>query len=95
MHFVNQGANQALLDALSLARNLYRHFHINPTCSSLDTALESYEEEMIQRSSSKVKASADAAQFLHTEVAIQKGDITRGAAAESKMATSNQHKNDI
>ena len=42
--------------------------------------MECYEKEMIDRSSHKVLASKKAAQFLHTEVAIQKGDITRGEA---------------
>ena len=51
--FKGQGANQALLDALSLAR-------------------------------SKVKAPAEAAQFLHSSVAIQEGSVTRGAAASSE-----------
>jgi hypothetical protein len=30
-----------------------------------------------------VQASAEAAHFLHTDVAIQKGNITRGAAAKN------------
>lgn len=84
--FKGQGANQALLDALSLARSLYRHFHFNSSLTtsapcSLDIALNIYEDEMLKRSASKVNASANAAKFLHTEVAIQKGDMTRGAAA--------------
>lgn len=72
--FKGQGANQALLDALSLARHLH-------TSKILQTAMLRYESEMMERSSVKVKASAEAAHFLHTEVAIEKGDITRGAAA--------------
>ena len=36
---------------------------------------------MLARSAVKVKASADAAHFLHTNIAIQEGDITRGTAA--------------
>lgn len=88
--FKGQGANQALLDALSLARNLYRHFHISSN-PSLDSALDRYEDEMMKRSATKVKASANAAQFLHTEVAIQKGDVTRGAAAESRMSDPTRH----
>jgi salicylate hydroxylase len=68
--FKGQGANQALLDALSLARVIYRN-----------SSFQGYEDEMLQRSAVKVKASADAAEFLHTDVAIQKGNVTRGAAA--------------
>ena len=42
---------------------------------------------MLKRSKPKVKASAEAAHFLHTELAIQEGDITRGAA--NAKSTSN------
>lgn len=38
---------------------------------------------MLDRSAVKVKASAEAAKFLHTEVAIQEGNVTRGGAAGS------------
>jgi salicylate hydroxylase len=78
--FKGQGANQAMLDALSLARVLYK----NPESSFLET----YQEEMLARSAVKVKASADAADFLHTDVAIQKGNVTRGAAAAKKRKSS-------
>lgn len=75
--FKGQGANQALLDALSLSRTL---------CKSSDTdlagALRDYENEMLSRSAVKVKASAEAARFLHTNVAIQKGNVTRGGVAK-------------
>mmetsp|Transcript_36086 Transcript_36086/g.40164 ORF Transcript_36086/g.40164 Transcript_36086/m.40164 type:complete len:186 (-) Transcript_36086:115-672(-) len=81
--FKGQGANQALLDALSLARTLYNNNHNGKQQKNLTSVLEQYEMEMIQRSSVKVKASADAAQFLHTNIAIQKGNITRGAAFEA------------
>jgi 2-polyprenyl-6-methoxyphenol hydroxylase-like FAD-dependent oxidoreductase len=74
--FKGQGANQALLDALSLARALYASNNINE-------ALITYKEEMLTRSVVKVKASAEAARFLHTDVAIQKGNVTRGAAAKN------------
>ena len=47
-------------------------------------ALAMFEEEMLERSSVKVLKSAEAAKFLHTEVAIQEGNITRGAAASNK-----------
>ena len=85
--FKGQGANQALLDALSLARTLYKHY-LSPSTDKdeatiLSDVLLEYEEEMLARSSVKVKASAEAARFLHTEVAIQEGNVTRGAAAGS------------
>lgn len=74
--FKGQGANQALLDALSLTRALY-------ASNNIKEALTTYKEEMLTRSVVKVKASAEAARFLHTDVAIQKGNVTRGAAAKN------------
>jgi 2-polyprenyl-6-methoxyphenol hydroxylase-like FAD-dependent oxidoreductase len=74
--FKGQGANQALLDALSLARHLH-----NANDKVVSAALVAFEQEMISRSAVKVRASAEAARFLHTDVAIQRGDVTRGAAA--------------
>lgn len=98
--FKGQGANQALLDALSLARSLYKALRSAsakdatpsaqhgttssaPKMSAVDIeqAILHYEAEMLERSAAKVKASADAAYFLHTDIAIQEGNVTRGAAA--------------
>jgi hypothetical protein len=51
-------------------------------------ALKLYKEEMLARSAVKVTASAEAAQFLHSDVAIQEGNVTRAAAAkEGHMKT--------
>jgi 2-polyprenyl-6-methoxyphenol hydroxylase-like FAD-dependent oxidoreductase len=89
--FKGQGANQALLDAVLLARALHAVFRDRGSekSESIDLSLEEtlkvYEHEMLKRSKPKVKASAEAAHFLHTELAIQEGDITRGAA--NAMAT--------
>jgi hypothetical protein len=46
----------------------------------LDNILRTYEAEMIPRTATKVQASAEAAKFLHTDVAIREGNITRGHA---------------
>ena len=79
--FKGQGANQALLDALSLARE------ITKGSTSLSNWKESgirkniltdFETEMIARSASKVKSSADAAELLHSEIVLYKGDGPRG-----------------
>ena len=79
--FKGQGANQALLDALSLARGISRG------CRPLsqwkeagirESVLTEFEAEMLVRSASKVKDSAAAAQFLHSEVVLHKGDEPRG-----------------
>nr|WP_232735276.1 NAD(P)/FAD-dependent oxidoreductase [Flavobacterium sp. 5] len=79
--FKGQGANQALLDALSLARG------ISKGCRPLsqwrevgvrESVLTEFESEMLQRSASKVKDSAEAAQFLHSEIVLHEGDEPRG-----------------
>jgi salicylate hydroxylase len=132
--FKGQGANQAMLDALQLARCIYRHVIIRPqqhhddkimmsttTKSNIDMehqsllsnqtsdrnhdsrnttlndilfqherieqAIFEYEQEMIPRVAVKVKASAEAAIFLHTDIAIQEGNMTRGAAAAATTTT--------
>jgi len=79
--FKGQGANQALLDALALARGIAKG------CRPLSkwrevglrkSVLNEFEAEMIKRSASKVKDSAAAAQFLHSEIALHESDAPRG-----------------
>lgn len=84
--FKGQGANQALLDAVLLARKIHSVVRQNkkesqPIHERIPKALSEFEDEMIRRSSVKVKKSAEAAKFLHSEVAISEGNVTRGAAA--------------
>lgn len=78
--FKGQGANQALLDALMLARG------ISKGCKSSqwrktgirESVLTEFESEMLERSATKVKDSAVAAKFLHSEIVLQEGDAPRG-----------------
>ncbi|WP_394758838.1 FAD-dependent oxidoreductase [Flavobacterium sp.] len=79
--FKGQGANQALLDALTLARS------ISKECNTFsqwrkkgvrESVLTEFEAEMLERSATKVKDSAEAAQFLHSEIVLQEGDEPRG-----------------
>ncbi len=79
--FKGQGANQALLDALSLAREIVKN--CNPLSKWKETGirksvLTEFEVEMIERSSTKVKSSAEAAELLHSEIVLYKGDGPRG-----------------
>ena len=79
--FKGQGANQALLDALSLARGITRG--CRPQSNWRETGirkrvLTEFETEMLDRSASKVKDSADAAQFLHSDVALHESNAPRG-----------------
>ena len=85
--FKGQGANQALLDALSLARE------ITKKCKPLSnwreigirkSVLTDFESEMLARSATKVKDSADAAKFLHSELALHEGDEPRGSVIKRK-----------
>ena len=74
--FKGQGANQALLDALALARVITKE------CRPLskwreaglrDRVLTEFETEMLERSAKKVKGSAEAAEFLHTDIVLHEG----------------------
>lgn len=79
--FKGQGANQALLDALALARN------ISIACSPLskwretglrEIVLTEFEEEMLGRSASKVRDSAEAVEFLHSQDVLREGNGPKG-----------------
>ena len=79
--FKGQGANQALLDALSLARMITKK--CNPgtnwrTINIKKNILNSFEAEMIIRSASKVVASRQAAKLLHSTIVLKEGDGPRG-----------------
>ena len=87
--FKGQGANQALLDALSLARAIAKG------CKPLSqwrksgirkSVLTEFESEMLERSAAKVRDSADAAQFLHSEIVLHEGDEPRGRCLKKKEA---------
>jgi 2-polyprenyl-6-methoxyphenol hydroxylase-like FAD-dependent oxidoreductase len=85
--FKGQGANQALLDALALARG------ITKGCRPLsqwreagvrERVLTEFESEMLERSARKVKDSAEAAQFLHSDTVLHEGDEPRGRCLKRK-----------
>jgi 2-polyprenyl-6-methoxyphenol hydroxylase-like FAD-dependent oxidoreductase len=85
--FKGQGANQALLDALSLARGIYKE--CNTTSRWKETGirksvLANFESEMLVRSASKVKGSAEAALLLHSEIVLQEGNGPRGKHRKPK-----------
>ncbi len=79
--FKAQGANQALLDALTLARRISAACDSNPQWREVgirELVLNGFEEEMAQRSASKVEDSAKAARLLHSKEVLQEGDGPRG-----------------
>ena len=85
--FKGQGANQALLDALALARALLKG--CKPSSNWRETGirkrvLDDFESEMLARSAVKVHYSAEAAQFLHSEIVLHKADEPRGRSLKNK-----------
>ncbi len=70
--FKGQGANQALLDALALARQIssasqWREIGLR------EAVLTPFEEEMLARSAAKVKDSAEAVELLHSKGVLREG----------------------
>ena len=79
--FKGQGANQALLDALALARSITkecRPLSQWKTAGIRKSVLTHFETEMLKRSASKVIDSAKAAKFLHSDVVLNESDKPRG-----------------
>lgn len=86
--FKGQGANQALLDALALARN------ISIACTTFskwrevgvrEIVLTKFEEEMLERSASKVKDSAEAVELLHSQSVLY-GDGPKGRSLQGNSS---------
>ena len=80
--FKGQGANQALLDALNLAREITKKCKPASNWREIGirkSVLTNFESEMLARSATKVKDSADAAKFLHSEMALHEGNEPRGS----------------
>ncbi len=80
--FKGQGANQALLDALSFAREITKKCTKSSNWKEIGirkSVLNDFESEMLSRSASKVKDSAEAAKFLHSEIALFEGNQPRGS----------------
>ncbi len=84
--FKGQGANQALLDALALARLIYTSSKEGEKEPLRERVLKPFEEEMMTRSAVKVKESRAAATFLHTDIVLKEGNITRGGFAKQEAS---------
>lgn len=87
--FKGQGANQALLDALTLARGISKGCRASSQWRKIgirESVLTEFESEMLERSATKVKDSAEAAQFLHSEIVLHEGDEPRGRCIKRKDA---------
>lgn len=86
--FKGQGANQALLDALSLARGIAKGCRLSTQWREVGlrkSVLTEFESEMLERSASKVKDSAAAAKFLHSEIALHESDAPRGRCLKTEV----------
>ena len=89
--FKGQGANQALLDAVHLARHIVRSpDYLLPgdrrygcvfPVSSTQEALSLAERRMLDRAKGKVEKSRDAAKYLHSPAALAEGNRVRAHAA--------------
>lgn len=85
--FKGQGANQALLDALTLARGILKGCNPKSQWRKVGirkSVLNEFESAMLERSATKVKDSAEAAQFLHSEIVLYEGDEPRGRCLKKK-----------
>jgi 2-polyprenyl-6-methoxyphenol hydroxylase-like FAD-dependent oxidoreductase len=85
--FKGQGANQALIDALDLARAISKNCH--PLSNWKEngirkSVLNEFESEMLKRSAVKVKDSADAVKFLHSDIVLHEGNEPRGRASKDE-----------
>ena len=83
--FKGQGANQALLDALSLALEITKKCTNSSNWREIGirkSILNDFESEMLSRSAIKVKDSAAAAKFLHSEIVLQEGNEPRGSVVK-------------
>lgn len=78
--FKGQGANQALLDATSLAQRIFISYHYTSWKNGnlRKDVLTPFEKEMIERSSIKVQDSAAAVEILHSEKVFEGGNQPRG-----------------
>jgi len=68
------------LDALALARNISRActpFSKWREIGLREIVLTEFEEEMLARSASKVKDSAEAVEILHSKVVLREGDVPK------------------
>jgi len=88
--FKGQGANQALVDGVELARRLYRVPALRPMEApppvaplSLKEALLDFEEECVARVTPKLNMSRQNAQLTHSTSALAVGDVPRAEAARA------------
>lgn len=85
--FKGQGANQALLDALALARAITKGCGPASKWKEIGirkSVLLKFESEMLERSAVKVKDSAEAVRHLHSESVLYERNGPRGKGLKKK-----------
>ena len=91
--FKGQGANQALLDALALARSISTGCGPSSPWREVGlrkSVLTEFELEMLARSASKVKDSAEVAQLLHSDSVLREGDGPKGRSLKGVSGVDNK-----
>ena len=92
--FKGQGANQALVDGVELARRLYWVPSLRPIeapppprgALSVEEALLDFERECIMRVTNKLNMSRANAQLTHSISALAVGDVPRAEAARTALS---------
>ena len=64
-------------------QRVLRYNKFSPQPLPVPAQSRAFEEEMLRRTTVKVEASAEAAEFIHSPDAFQEGNVTRGAMARS------------
>jgi len=93
--FKGQGANQAMLDATSLARAISDSDLVRSNRRNICESLAFFETEMLRRSSPKVLKSRKAATALHSSAALVVGNLTRAWVAGTADGSEVNNNNNI
>jgi 2-polyprenyl-6-methoxyphenol hydroxylase-like FAD-dependent oxidoreductase len=80
--FKGQGANQALVDAISLANAIASSNITRSDRRHISEALNLFEKDMCIRSKPKVIKSRNSSVYLHSKSALNYGNMTRSMAAK-------------
>ncbi|MES2567302.1 MAG: NAD(P)/FAD-dependent oxidoreductase [Bacteroidota bacterium] len=93
--FKGQGANQAILDALSLARAITKGCRLLSQWKESGirkNVLTDFELEMLARSAIKVNDSGEAAKFLHSSIVLYESDEPRGRCLKESFKEGKRQK---
>ena len=88
--FKGQGANQTMVDAISLAKILVEEEEeeegvVKGNKKRISWKLAKFEKEMIERGGNKVELSREAAQFLHSPLALHPANTVRSLSSHESL----------